>query len=1267
MRRREDEILQKFIKQTARPQFFMGVIVDCDIYARRAVVQVDGSGETYEARISKEINIKDLRAGDGVRVDLIKSTYFVTSKLINNVASDSGYPERIKYATINAASVIVPRQTEIGGVSFSDSQYQITMADDEDGTNEQIIAQGYGFVQIPNDLTISNFIGYRTRQTTDEDWSNTTYIPNPAPYQGQLAQLPATNKYVIDGTFVLQGQNPDTSWSTIPSKEYTYKRKKGKISQNPDLSDWGNYIAFRASYSLFNAANGSTTSYSNQSITMTRSFTPSAIDQSGTVDTDAQVNITIQGGHVGGFTVANGLIAADSGNMFFDSINQVIGLGSPTITYASGAGIWQGKDSGTYKWRVGDPAAQYVKWDGSNLILTGSIYATGGSIDGSIIVDKTIIANKLDVDTLNSITANLGAVFIGSDLEISEGGALHSGQNAFNAGTGFYFAYNEGTPVFSIGNGVDKYLVWDGSNVITSGNVYLTGGAFLGVVSIDVAGGVYQGTGSFASPITGLKIWSDGGFGRISSYNSSVLQAGFTSDGKFGAGFVNDVPYVIFDQSGLIIKGTFPTPSSSVTQNSSTTANDGAVGSIAWSNPNNVQTHEDVSPTYASASLVGGGSANTGATSPTISDNDSSVGVVAWSGHGAGSSAGNIGSSNDSRATVALTGTSTATEGPNVNTNAADDASYGEASWVIPTNGANENGTTTSVYLQFDDGNNRGQYSHYLKASSFNNSIPAGCTVTGIKVGIKKWCASGALVKDQIVRLGPGGTIGGNNYAAVNAAWPSSLTWVEYGGSTDLWGYSASTFGSGTINGTSMSVFLSVRSDNIGVYGYVDAFRMTIYYTIQNNQSNYLIAKTFGFSVPAGSAINGIVAEVELSATASNTVYDYYVRLIKSGAITGANKARAASSYWGTTDAYITYGASNNLWSTTWTTSNINASGFGLAVAAQSNGSATARIDHIRITVYYTTSGGSQSNYLKATNFGFTAPGTATINGVKVEINKKADNAANVTDTVVKLVKGGTVGGNDKSSATPWNTSFGYSSYGGSADLWGNTLTYSDVNSSTFGFVISCSAANVPETAYIEHVRITIYYSDSATVSPINFNGFGFMNDGLYEYTEGVIFSQTASRTISNDATEKTLTNSGRGSLTLPANFLTAGKSIRITAFGVYGTTGSPNFRIRVFLNSTAVASTTNIAAPSGVTNRGWKLDVIITCRSVGGSGTTFTQGTLVLATGGSDSVSWDLENTATDTIDTTVTQAIDVMSTFGTASGSNTVTCTNLVIEALG
>ena len=130
------------------------------------------------------------------------------------------------------------------------------------------------------------------------------------------------------------------------------------------------------------------------------------------------------------------------------------------------------------------------------------------------------------------------------------------------------------------------------------------------------------------------------------------------------------------------------------------------------------------------------------------------------------------------------------------------------------------------------------------------------------------------------------------------------------------------------------------------------------------------------------------------------------------------------------------------------------------------------------------------THYLKVTNFGFTIPTGATINGVLARIERKADidgspDGAGAQDNIVKLVKGGTVSGNNKQVTNFYPDVDTYRSYGGSADLWGLTFTYTDINASNFGIVLSSkgitSGSGETVTITVDHIELTVYYTEAGT------------------------------------------------------------------------------------------------------------------------------------------------------------------------------------------
>lgn len=123
---------------------------------------------------------------------------------------------------------------------------------------------------------------------------------------------------------------------------------------------------------------------------------------------------------------------------------------------------------------------------------------------------------------------------------------------------------------------------------------------------------------------------------------------------------------------------------------------------------------------------------------------------------------------------------------------------------------------------------------------------------------------------------------------------------------------------------------------------------------------------------------------------------------------------------------------------------------------------------------------------LKATNYGFSIPTGATINGILVVVEKKASDVSKITDHNINLVKGGTVQtAEDKSSIEYWDTADEAVNYGGASDLWSNTWTVGDINDSGFGVGVRAQQT-VDEnlvTASIDWIGVTVYYTETSSGS----------------------------------------------------------------------------------------------------------------------------------------------------------------------------------------
>jgi hypothetical protein len=112
------------------------------------------------------------------------------------------------------------------------------------------------------------------------------------------------------------------------------------------------------------------------------------------------------------------------------------------------------------------------------------------------------------------------------------------------------------------------------------------------------------------------------------------------------------------------------------------------------------------------------------------------------------------------------------------------------------------------------------------------------------------------------------------------------------------------------------------------------------------------------------------------------------------------------------------------------------------------------------------------THYLKATNFGFSIPTGATINGILVEIERRKDSLDGTYDTEIKIVKSnGSIGTTNKAyTTTMWNNFDEYVSYGSSIDLWGEAWTAEDINDTDFGVALSIYRWN--QDSFTEDTRV---------------------------------------------------------------------------------------------------------------------------------------------------------------------------------------------------
>ncbi|OGH13360.1 MAG: hypothetical protein A2860_02525 [Candidatus Levybacteria bacterium RIFCSPHIGHO2_01_FULL_37_33] len=136
------------------------------------------------------------------------------------------------------------------------------------------------------------------------------------------------------------------------------------------------------------------------------------------------------------------------------------------------------------------------------------------------------------------------------------------------------------------------------------------------------------------------------------------------------------------------------------------------------------------------------------------------------------------------------------------------------------------------------------------------------------------------------------------------------------------------------------------------------------------------------------------------------------------------------------------------------------------------------------VTTYGSTTNwdaGETTDEVRLANFGFNITGTVT--GITVEILgwESLSGSANYTDVILFTTEGTEVGADKATGALPTSDPGStYQTFGGAADTWSAGLTAAQVSASTFGVVICFTAGSANSQVTLDHVRMTITYTNSA-------------------------------------------------------------------------------------------------------------------------------------------------------------------------------------------
>ena len=132
--------------------------------------------------------------------------------------------------------------------------------------------------------------------------------------------------------------------------------------------------------------------------------------------------------------------------------------------------------------------------------------------------------------------------------------------------------------------------------------------------------------------------------------------------------------------------------------------------------------------------------------------------------------------------------------------------------------------------------------------------------------------------------------------------------------------------------------------------------------------------------------------------------------------------------------------------------------------------------------------GSVQTQYLKVTGFNFSIPANSIICNVTVHVRRKAEGlnpGASIKDDVIRVVKDGSLLGNNVAKQSSWPNNLTTESYSGGTSYWGVSLTPQDVNDPSFGVAISAEL-NTHVSAFpraeIDHISMVVEYQPVSTL-----------------------------------------------------------------------------------------------------------------------------------------------------------------------------------------
>ena len=185
-------------------------------------------------------------------------------------------------------------------------------------------------------------------------------------------------------------------------------------------------------------------------------------------------------------------------------------------------------------------------------------------------------------------------------------------------------------------------------------------------------------------------------------------------------------------------------------------------------------------------------------------------------------------------------------------------------------------------------------------------------------------------------------------HVSIGDVGPELINTIEFWmNPTVLAGYDSSSLNTGYLSPTTTGLDYNSWNNPTGAYNN-DGNRTS-------ELSNYQFQDwgNFGFSIPVNATIEGIQASIEGSTSSFTYPVTARVRISYNGGTGFYAPSYREISFSSTSDSYKTAGSSTDTWGRSWSPSEFSNSNFMILIEKRGSSSATLRVDHIQVRVYY--------------------------------------------------------------------------------------------------------------------------------------------------------------------------------------------------------------------------------------------------------------------------------------------------------------------------